>query len=116
MTVKEISCDQAIYHIVDRSPEQMLKAISTLSKLQPVGELATAAKLPTRIAEVEEFGGIAGVIASLPIRKEGQKQAMHVLLNYQVRTDKTVLSGGQESWANATRRTAERIDELADRF
>lgn len=117
MTVREVSREHAVYHIEGRSPQQMLHGIAAHLKSQPKYmpiELATAVKLPRRISEINKYGKIEGSIFALRNRMDGEPK--NYLLKYIVMHDMTELVGGSESLAEVTKRTAERLDELAERF
>jgi len=133
MTVKEISRDQAVYHIVDRTPEQMLRGVAAFIKRQAPRrrnvELSDAIKLPNRIAEIEEYGGIEGNIVSFPDFQQIEERVdplfedknakpvpRHYMLRYVIKQDITVLIGEDEYRAKTTLKTAERLDELAGRY
>lgn len=120
MTVHEISREQAIYHITDRTPEQMLKSISTHKKALAGGNgdaAREADKLSQRISQVEEYGGIRGTLLSLPpLQQKNGKLATRSLLSFELKQEVTVIYGGSELHADNAQRTAERLDELADRF
>jgi hypothetical protein len=119
MTVHEGSQEQAMYYITERSPRQMLKSISTYKKslaARNSDDFQAAYQLTQRLSEVKELEGPKGTLLSLPTKQQHNKPPERILLKFEVRRDITIVYGGAEAHAEIAYRTAERLDELADRF